>query len=59
MKMNFMYILATLGFGGVFPIYWIIERKHAIIFTYRKYACKGLSRTKRRCNLEETSRRST
>ena len=33
MKLNFMHILADLGFGGVYPIYWIKESKHAI--TYR------------------------
>ena len=30
MKLNFMHILANLGFGGVYPIYWIKESKHAI-----------------------------
>ena len=29
MKLNFMHILADLGFGGVYPIYWIKENKHA------------------------------
>ena len=30
MKLNFMHILAKLGFDGVYPIYWIKESKHAI-----------------------------
>ena len=30
MKLNFMHILADLGFGGVYPIYWIKESKNAI-----------------------------
>ena len=30
MKLNFMHILADLGFGGVCPIYWIKKDKHAI-----------------------------
>ena len=27
MKLNFMHILAKLGFYGVYPIYWIKESK--------------------------------
>ena len=42
MKLNFMHILADLGFGGVYPIYWIKEGKHAIIYTWSKYACQDL-----------------
>jgi len=53
MKLNFMHILATLGFDGVFPINWINESKHAIKYTYSKYACTRLSRAKRRYNLEK------
>ena len=29
-----------------YPIYWINESKHAIRYTYSKYACTRLSRTK-------------
>ena len=32
MKLNFMHILADLGFGGVSPIYWNQKDKHAIIY---------------------------
>jgi len=46
MKLNFMHILADLGFVGVYPIYWNKESKHAIRYTYSKYACIKLSRTK-------------
>ena len=50
MKLNFMHILAKLGFGGVYPIYWNKESKHAIRYTYSKYACTRLPRTKRDTN---------
>ena len=30
MKLNFMHILADLGFGGISPIHWIKKDKHAI-----------------------------
>ena len=33
MKLNFMHILADLGFVGVYPIYWIKESKHAKTYT--------------------------
>ena len=46
MKLNFMHILADLGFGGVYPIYWIKESKHAIIYTWSKYACQDLQEPK-------------
>ena len=46
MKLNFMHILAKLGFDGVYPIYWIKESKHAIGYIYSKYAWTRLSRTK-------------
>ena len=29
MKMNFMHISSNLRLGGVSPIYWVQERKHA------------------------------
>ena len=29
MKMNFMHISSKLRLGGVSPIYWVKERKHA------------------------------
>ena len=47
MKLNFMHILANLGYGGVSLIYWSKESKHAIKYTWSKYACTRLSRTKR------------
>ena len=34
MKLNFMHILAKLGFDGVYRIYWIKESKHAIGYIY-------------------------
>ena len=33
MKLNFMHILADLGFDGVYPICWIKESKHAKTYT--------------------------
>ena len=39
--------LSHLGFDGVYPIYWIKKSKHAIRYTYSKYVCTILSRTKR------------
>ena len=29
MEKNFMHISSNLGLGGVSPIYWVRERKHA------------------------------
>ena len=29
MEKNFMHISSNLGLGGVSPIYWVKERKHA------------------------------
>ena len=40
MKLNFMHILADLGFGGVCPIYWDKKDKHAIIKQISSRACK-------------------
>ena len=54
MKLNFMHILADLGFGGDYHIYWIKEIKHAIIYTWNNYACSRPTRTNRRYNLDET-----
>ena len=45
MKMNFMHISSNLRLGGVPPIYWVKERKHAKETTRSKYACSRLSRT--------------
>ena len=45
MKLNFMHILADLGFGGVSPIYWIKKDQHAKKYIYiyiREYACIDL-----------------
>jgi hypothetical protein len=39
MKLNFMHILADLGFIRVYPIYWIKERKAWHIYVVSKYAC--------------------
>ena len=39
MKLNFMHIVADLGFCGVSPIYWHKERKHAINWKCSRYAC--------------------
>ena len=38
MKMNFMHISSNLRLGGVPPIYWVKERKHAKETTRSKYA---------------------
>ena len=46
LKKNFMHISYKLRLGGVSPIYWVKERKHAIKHTWSKYACSRLSRTK-------------
>jgi hypothetical protein len=54
MKLNFMHILAHLGLVGVYPIYWNKKAKHDIEYTFSKYACMRLSRTKRKYNLDET-----
>jgi hypothetical protein len=54
MKLNFIHILAHLGFVGVYPIYWNNESKACHKCTYSKYSCKRLSRTKRKYNLDET-----
>ena len=35
-----------MGIGGVSPIYWIKESKHAIIYTRSKYACIGFQELK-------------
>ena len=45
MKMNFMHISSNLRLGGVSPIYWVKERKHAKETTRSKYVCSRLSRT--------------
>ena len=44
-KMNFMHISSNLRLGGVPPIYWVKEIKHAKETTRSKYACSRLSRT--------------
>ena len=43
--MIFMHISPNLRLGGVSPIYWVKERKHAKETTRSKYACSRLSRT--------------
>ena len=41
MKLNFMHILAYLGFGGVYPIYWNEKDKNMPYNIYNsEYACK-------------------
>ena len=44
-EMNFMHISSKLRLGGVSPIYWVKERKHAKWNTWSKHACSRLSRT--------------
>ena len=44
MDMKFMHISSNLRLGGVSPIYWVEERKHAKDTTRRKYACSRLSK---------------
>ena len=46
MKLNFMHILANLGFDGVSPTYWTKESKHAVKYTYSKYACTNFQEPK-------------
>ena len=54
MKLNFMHILADLGFME-FTLYIGSEKvKHAIRYTNSKCACTRLSRTKGRYNLDKT-----
>ena len=45
MEMKFMHISSNLRLGGVSPIYWVKEGKHAKETTRSKYACSRLSRT--------------
>jgi hypothetical protein len=55
MNLNFMHILADLGFDGVYPIYWIKESKACHrIYLLSKNACTRLSRAKGRYNLDKT-----
>jgi hypothetical protein len=57
MKLNFMHILADLGFME-FTLYIGSKKvKHAIGYILSEYACTRLSRTKRRYNLDETPRK--
>ena len=57
MKLNFMHILAKIGFDGVYPIYMIKESKACHrIYILSKYACTRLSRTKGRYNLDQNSK---
>ena len=44
MKLNFMLISSNLRLGGVSPIYWVKERKHAKWNTWSKHACSRLSK---------------
>jgi len=55
MKLNFMHILAKLGFGEVYPVYWIKESKACHrIYILSKNACTRLLRTKGKYNLDKT-----
>ena len=53
MKLNFMHILADLGFGGVYPIYWIKESKHAKTYTIVNMHAKTF-KSQTRHNLDKT-----
>ena len=54
MNLNFMHILADLGFME-FTLYIGSKKvKHAIGYILSEYACTRLSRTKRRYNLNNT-----
>ena len=52
-KLNFMHILADLGFGGVYPIYWIKESKHAKTYTLVNMHAKTFQ-NQTRYNLDKT-----
>ena len=54
MKLNFMHILAKLGFLEFILYIGSKKVKHAIWYTFGKYACTRLSRTKRRYSLDKT-----
>ena len=48
MKLNFMHILADLGFGGVYPIYWKQERQTChIIYMLKNIHTKSFKNQKR------------
>ena len=55
-KLNFMHILADLGFGGVYPIYWIKESKHATTYTLVNMHAETF-KNQMRHNLDKTSRK--
>ena len=59
MKMNFMHISSNLRLGGVPPIYWVKERKHAKETTRSKYACSRLSRTDTKIQRKAKRRKDT
>ena len=54
MKLNVMHILAKLGFLEFIIYIGFKKVKHAIWYTFGKYACTRLSRTKRRYSLNKT-----
>ena len=56
MKLNFMHILAKLGFDGVYPIYMIKDSKACHRIYLSKYACTILSRTRGRYNLDQNTK---
>ena len=58
MKLNFMHILADLGFGGVYPIYWIKENKHATPYRLVHMHAKTF-KNQTRYNLDKTPSKPT
>jgi hypothetical protein len=36
MNLNFMHILADVGFDGVFPVYWVNGRKECSVYIFLK-----------------------
>ena len=57
MNLNFMHILANLGFDGVYPIYMSKRVKHAIGYILvSMHACTRLSRTKAKYSLDQNTK---
>ena len=54
-KLNFMHILADLGFGGVFPIYWNKKDKHATKYILENIHANTF-KNQTRYNLDENTK---
>ena len=56
MKLNFMHILADLGFGGVSPIDWIKKDEHAIKYIYKLVKSMQTYKNQKRYNLDKNTK---